>query len=131
MDGYSTPHWQDINRRTLTNATINDSLTIETESEPRTVTEVETIGDGVPERHLDLRYGGMGLVLDFGFKRSDESIRWEMTTGRGKRKEVAVLGDDRAQDTGKLRWARWEKWAVWGDFSVMIRNALASMTSWV
>ena len=106
----------------------NATKTNSTENEP-TETEVDTVRNVIPDNHLDLRYGGVGLVLDFGWKRTDESIRWEMTTGRGKRKddEVIVHNNDEAsaQGIGKPRRARWEKWAVWGDISVTLRQALA------
>ena len=36
----------------------------------------------LPSHHLDLRYKGMGFVLDLGWKRSNEGVIWEESSGR-------------------------------------------------
>ncbi|ORX38864.1 hypothetical protein BD324DRAFT_648974 [Kockovaella imperatae] len=46
-------------------------LTSNDDQDPR------TIDDEIPPNHVDWRYRGIGLIVDFGWKRSDAGIRWE------------------------------------------------------
>jgi hypothetical protein len=41
-----------------------------------------TVSPGLPDGYVDLRIGGVGLVLDLGWYRTDEGLRWEAANVR-------------------------------------------------
>lgn len=43
-----------------------------------TITTPEETGSTLPKGFLDLRYRGVGFILDFGLTRTDEELGWEM-----------------------------------------------------
>jgi len=47
-----------------------------------TATSAVTGSKGLPPGYVDLRIGGIGLVLDFGWRRTDEGLRWEVENVR-------------------------------------------------
>jgi hypothetical protein len=50
--------------------------------------------DQLPSGYVDLRYRGLGLIWDFGWRRTEEGMEWEMkdwiNTDKKHGKEVAV-----------------------------------------
>jgi hypothetical protein len=57
-------------------------------------------GPPVPRDYLDLRFRGLGLVLDLGWRRSEEGLRWEL--------------DDWREATRRQHQARGKGGALWG-----------------
>lgn len=62
----------------------------------------------LPRDHLDLRYRGLGFVLDFGWTRSEEGVRWEMEDRKaagsrlnGPRKTVQEEEGEERKDAGE------------------------------
>jgi hypothetical protein len=54
----------------------------------------------VPRQYLDLRFKGLGLVLDLGWRRSEEGLRWELDDWR-----EAVRREHQGKGTGGALWA--------------------------
>ena len=44
--------------------------------------------DELPPHHVNWRWKGIGMVVDFGWKRTEEGIQWEKAPAREERVEV-------------------------------------------
>ncbi|RSH92148.1 hypothetical protein EHS25_008563 [Saitozyma podzolica] len=63
-------------------------------------TKARSTWSPVPRDYLDLRFRGLGLVLDLGWRRSEEGLRWEL--------------DDWREATRRQHQARGKGGALWG-----------------
>jgi hypothetical protein len=69
----------------------------------------------LPRNYVDLRSRGMGIVLDFGWRRTEEGLRWE----RDQTEKARDMPSKANKDTGEAlideekkagllgRWVRW------------------------
>jgi hypothetical protein len=65
----------------------------------------------MPDGYVDLRYRGLGFVWDFGWKRSEEGMEWEMRDWEETEGRYAVDDSDEGkEEAGKNGGRRWSDW---------------------
>jgi hypothetical protein len=56
-----------------------------------TTTIIKPKQSGLPENYVDMRYRGLGLVVDFGWRRTEEGMEWEVEDWRDTKMRYGVL----------------------------------------
>jgi hypothetical protein len=45
----------------------------------------------LPENYVDMRYRGLGLIFDFGWRRTEEGMEWEMQDWRDTKLRYGLI----------------------------------------
>ena len=69
----------------------------------------------IPNGYVDLRWKGVGFILDLGWRRTKEGLLWEGMDGMARQRgsdEDRQLGDDDQEGKGRSRGGVWggERW---------------------
>jgi hypothetical protein len=96
--------WLDLNNGNLFDPFIRAFSANVTMYPERYIARSPSSTSSLPSGYVDLRYRGMGLVWDFGWRRTEEGMEWELedwasTNKRHGKEEVA--GEVPLEDTGK------------------------------
>jgi len=75
---------------------------------------------GIPENYVDMRYRGLGFVWDFGWRRTEEGMEWEMKDWENTKKRYGLIEEVEKKGWMKGLMVRLRDWMkgflgkVWG-----------------
>ena len=87
----------------------------------------------LPTGFVDLRYKGLGFVLDFGWKRSEEGMAWELEEYRRSRSgplRVSVDQEPTMETRWQLRKRMRDRFAYWRDQIPGLWDRIALSRTW-